>query len=134
MAACGHSRSCRAGSSRPLPIPSFPCAAGRRAFLKLKNAPSQPHTVCRQFAPAPLLRQKPHGLIWNPRRLAMSEIDLSFEAPLARIRLNSPSRRNAISRAMWRALPSICDAIAARDDALVVVLEGEGGHFSAGAA
>jgi enoyl-CoA hydratase/carnithine racemase len=63
----------------------------------------------------------------------MNEIDLVFEAPLARIRLNSPSRRNAISRSMWRALPSICDAIAAREDALVVVLEGAGGHFSAGA-
>ena len=63
----------------------------------------------------------------------MSDIDLIFEAPLARIRLNSPSRRNAVSRAMWRALPGICAAIEARSDALVVVVDGAGGHFCAGA-
>ena len=63
----------------------------------------------------------------------MSDIDLVFAAPLARIRLNAPARRNAISRAMWRRLPEICAAIEAEKDALVVVVEGEGGHFSAGA-
>jgi enoyl-CoA hydratase/carnithine racemase len=63
----------------------------------------------------------------------MSDMELTFEAPLARIRLNSPARRNAVSRAMWRALPGICAAIEARADALVVVLEGAGGHFCAGA-
>lgn len=63
----------------------------------------------------------------------MSDIDLTFAAPLARIRLNRPSRRNAVSRAMWRALPGICADVEARADALVVVLEGAGGHFSAGA-
>ena len=60
-------------------------------------------------------------------------MELTFEAPLARIRLNSPARRNAVSRAMWRALPGICAAIEARADALVVVVEGAGGHFCAGA-
>ena len=34
---------------------------------------------------------------------------------------------------MWRALPAICAAIAAREEALVVLVEGQGGHFSAGA-
>ena len=34
---------------------------------------------------------------------------------------------------MWRALPEICAAIEARSDALVVVVEGAGGHFCAGA-
>jgi len=63
----------------------------------------------------------------------MSDIELIFEAPLARIRLNSPSRRNAVSRAMWRALLGICAAIEARSDALVVVVDGAGGHFCAGA-
>ncbi len=63
----------------------------------------------------------------------MSDIDLTYEAPLARVRLNSPERRNAISRAMWRALPGVCAALEARADALVVVVEGAGGHFSAGA-
>jgi enoyl-CoA hydratase/carnithine racemase len=63
----------------------------------------------------------------------MSDIDLVFAAPLARIRLNSPARRNAVSRAMWLALPGICAAIEARADALAVVVEGAGGHFCAGA-
>src|SRR5271165_3421141 len=63
----------------------------------------------------------------------MTDIALHFEPPFARIVLNRPERRNAISRAMWRALPAIRAAIEARADALVVLVEGEGGHFSAGA-
>ncbi len=63
----------------------------------------------------------------------MTDISLSFEPPFARIVLNRPERRNAISRAMWRALPAIQTAIEARPDALVVLVEGAGGHFSAGA-
>ncbi|MGO9421327.1 enoyl-CoA hydratase/isomerase family protein [Roseiarcus sp.] len=63
----------------------------------------------------------------------MTDISLSFEPPLARIVLNRPERRNAISRAMWRALPAIKTAIEAQPEALVVLVEGAGGHFSAGA-
>jgi enoyl-CoA hydratase/carnithine racemase len=63
----------------------------------------------------------------------MTDISLRFEPPFARIVLNRPDRRNAISRAMWRALPAIRASIEARQDALVVLVEGEGGHFSAGA-
>src|SRR5271155_3248401 len=63
----------------------------------------------------------------------MTEISLRFEPPFARIVLNRPDRRNAISRAMWRALPAIRAAIEAREDMLVAFVEGEGAHFSAGA-
>lgn len=63
----------------------------------------------------------------------MTDIDLRFEPPFARVILNRPSRRNAISRAMWRALGAIRTAIEARADAIVVLVEGAGGHFSAGA-
>ncbi len=63
----------------------------------------------------------------------MSDIELKFDAPLARLRLNSPSRRNAMSRAMWLALPGICAEIEARADALVVIVDGAGGDFCAGA-
>jgi enoyl-CoA hydratase/carnithine racemase len=63
----------------------------------------------------------------------MTDIDLLFEPPLARVVLNRPERRNAISRAMWRALPAICASIEARGDVLVTLVEGAGGHFSAGA-
>jgi enoyl-CoA hydratase/carnithine racemase len=63
----------------------------------------------------------------------MTEISLRFEPPFARIVLNRPERRNAITRAMWRALPAIQAAIEARDDLLVTLVEGEGAHFSGGA-
>lgn len=63
----------------------------------------------------------------------MTEISVRFEPPFARIVLNRPERRNAISRAMWRALPSVQATIEANKEALVVLLEGEGAHFSAGA-
>jgi enoyl-CoA hydratase/carnithine racemase len=72
------------------------------------------------------------GAIRCPERL-MTEISLRFEPPFARVVLNRPERRNAITRAMWRALPAIRAAIEAREDLLVTLVEGEGAHFSAGA-
>jgi enoyl-CoA hydratase/carnithine racemase len=63
----------------------------------------------------------------------MTDISLRFEPPFARIVLNRPERRNAVTRAMWRALPAIRAAIEAREDVLVALIEGEGGHFSVGA-
>ena len=63
----------------------------------------------------------------------MNEISLILEPPIARLRLSRPDRRNAMSRAMWRALPDLCARIAAASEALVVILEGAGGHFCAGA-
>jgi len=63
----------------------------------------------------------------------MTEISLRFEPPLARVVLNRPERRNAITLAMWRALPAIRAAIETRDDLLVTLVEVEGAHFSAGA-
>jgi enoyl-CoA hydratase/carnithine racemase len=63
----------------------------------------------------------------------MTEISLRFEPPFARVVLNRPERRNAITCAMWRALPAIRAAIEAREDLLVTLVEGEGAHFSAGA-
>jgi enoyl-CoA hydratase/carnithine racemase len=63
----------------------------------------------------------------------MRELPLRFQPPVARLRLDRPERRNAMSLAMWRALPDICASIEARSDALVVVVEGAGGNFCAGA-
>ncbi len=63
----------------------------------------------------------------------MSELSLLFEAPLARLRLSRPERRNAISLAMWRALPGLVAEIEACAAARVVIVEGSGGHFCAGA-
>ncbi|WP_158812752.1 enoyl-CoA hydratase/isomerase family protein [Methylocapsa sp. S129] len=63
----------------------------------------------------------------------MNEISLVLEPPIARIRLHRPDRRNAMSRAMWRALPALCAHIASASEALVVIVEGSEGHFCAGA-
>ena len=63
----------------------------------------------------------------------MQELTVEFEPPLARIRLDVPERRNAMSLKMWRAIPALCAEVEARADAKVVVLEGAGGHFCAGA-
>jgi enoyl-CoA hydratase/carnithine racemase len=63
----------------------------------------------------------------------MDEITLSIEPPLARLRLNKPARRNVVSRAMWRALPALCRRIETEREALVVIVDGAGDHFSAGA-
>jgi len=65
--------------------------------------------------------------------MEMTEISLIIEPPIARIRLNRPERRNAMTRAMWLALPALCAEIAEKKDVLVVVMEGAGGHFCAGA-
>lgn len=63
----------------------------------------------------------------------MADLELIFDGALARLRFNAPARRNALNRATWRALPDACATVAARAEALVVVVEGAGGHFSAGA-
>jgi enoyl-CoA hydratase/carnithine racemase len=63
----------------------------------------------------------------------MDEITLLIEPPLARLRLDKPARRNVISQRMWRALPELCGRIEAEREALVVIVEGVGDHFSAGA-
>lgn len=81
----------------------------------------------------------PHAKVLDNERLhprlkaPMTDISLRFEPPFAHIVLSRPERRNAITRAMWSALPAIRAAIEAREDLLVALVEGEGAHFSAGA-
>jgi len=62
----------------------------------------------------------------------MDPIILTLEPPFARLRFNRPERRNAMSRAMWLAMPKLCREIEA-SAALVVIVDGAGGHFCAGA-
>lgn len=55
---------------------------------------------------------------------------------VARIEINAPDRRNAMSRAMWHAIPSICSTIEADQSVRAVLLTGAaevGATFSAGA-
>jgi enoyl-CoA hydratase len=47
--------------------------------------------------------------------------------------LNRPEKRNAITLAMWQALPGLLDEAAADPDIRVLVVRGSGGAFSAGA-
>jgi enoyl-CoA hydratase/carnithine racemase len=55
---------------------------------------------------------------------------------IARIEINAPKRRNAITRAMWEALPEICQQISSEAGIRAVLLSASpdaGGMFSAGA-
>jgi enoyl-CoA hydratase/carnithine racemase len=51
----------------------------------------------------------------------------------ARLVLDRPDKRNAISEAMWRALPDVVRAVAADEPATALRVEGAGAHFSGGA-
>jgi enoyl-CoA hydratase/carnithine racemase len=50
-----------------------------------------------------------------------------------RIVIRRPARRNAFSRAMWRRLAVLLSTASADPDVRVLLLRGDGGHFSAGA-
>lgn len=52
---------------------------------------------------------------------------------VARLVIDQPARRNAMTRAMWRALPGVVAEAAADDGVAVLRLEGEGAHFCGGA-
>jgi enoyl-CoA hydratase/carnithine racemase len=55
------------------------------------------------------------------------------DGPVATLWLNRPAKRNAITRAMWAALPALLDDLAVATDVRVVVVRGADGTFSAGA-
>jgi enoyl-CoA hydratase/carnithine racemase len=57
-------------------------------------------------------------------------LQLSMDHGMAHLRLNRPERRNAISRNVLVELEAFFNSVT--DDTKVVVLSGEGGHFSAG--
>jgi enoyl-CoA hydratase/carnithine racemase len=52
---------------------------------------------------------------------------------VATLTLDAPQTRNAMTRAMWVALPEVCARIAADGGIRAVILTGAGGAFSAGA-
>jgi enoyl-CoA hydratase/carnithine racemase len=55
------------------------------------------------------------------------------EGRLRRIRLDNAKKRNAMSLAMWQALPDVAALLSADDEARAVILCGAEGHFCAGA-
>lgn len=61
-------------------------------------------------------------------------IRLIRDGRVARLRLDRPARHNAITVAMWRALPGLCAEIEADPEIAAVIVEGASGRaFSAGA-
>jgi enoyl-CoA hydratase/carnithine racemase len=52
---------------------------------------------------------------------------------VATLLLDQPARRNAMTRAMWRALPALVAEAAADDTVALLRVEGAGGHFCGGA-
>jgi len=58
----------------------------------------------------------------------------STEPGLGRLVLNRPEKRNALTDAMWRAIPDAIDWLVIKQNVRVIVIEGAGGRdFSAGA-
>lgn len=59
-------------------------------------------------------------------------VALVVSGPLARVTLSHPGKLNAMSRAMWRQLRSVFQAIEQNPLLRCVLISGEGGHFCAG--
>ncbi|OQO95168.1 enoyl-CoA hydratase/isomerase family protein [Saccharomonospora piscinae] len=60
-------------------------------------------------------------------------IDLRVDGEIATVTLDRPGKMNAISHAMWSAVPELVAAVDADPAVKVLLLTGQGGHFSAGA-
>ncbi|WP_461029091.1 enoyl-CoA hydratase/isomerase family protein, partial [Streptomyces sparsus] len=52
---------------------------------------------------------------------------------VATVTLHHPAKRNAMTAAMWRALPDLLGRLAAEPEVRALVLTGSGGTFCAGA-
>jgi enoyl-CoA hydratase/carnithine racemase len=63
----------------------------------------------------------------------MPDLELDVRDRVARITFNRPEKRNAFTAEMWQMLIDTADDLGAREDVDVVVLQGSGGSFSAGA-
>ncbi|WP_439587400.1 enoyl-CoA hydratase/isomerase family protein [Hydrogenophaga sp.] len=59
-------------------------------------------------------------------------VRVDTDGPLARVTLSHSGKFNAMSRAMWRELRSVFEALQHRADLRCVIVAGEGGHFCAG--
>ncbi len=60
-------------------------------------------------------------------------LSVASEGPIGAITLDRPSKRNAICRAMWAALPSAVALLDNDAQIRVIVVRGAGGNFAAGA-
>ncbi len=60
-------------------------------------------------------------------------LQLSIDGAMAWLTLNRPTHRNAITAAMWRALPAVTAQVAADPTLRVLVVRGAAGQFASGA-
>ncbi len=60
-------------------------------------------------------------------------VRLMRDGPVGTLLLDQPARRNAMTRAMWRALPALVAKAAADPEIAALRVEGAGGHFCGGA-
>lgn len=58
---------------------------------------------------------------------------LTREGPIARLIFNRPDKKNALTKAMWAAIPKLLAQAAEDPDVLALIVRGEGGCFAAGA-
>jgi enoyl-CoA hydratase/carnithine racemase len=64
----------------------------------------------------------------------MTDIRIDLKPPLAWVTLNRADKRNAVTGAMWAAMPAVCDELAAHGELRAVLIRGAGDEaFSAGA-
>ncbi|WP_035756829.1 enoyl-CoA hydratase/isomerase family protein [Granulicoccus phenolivorans] len=63
----------------------------------------------------------------------MAGIGTTIEDRIATVTIDNPTKRNALTVAMWQELPRVYAALTADDAVRVIVLTGAGEHFSAGA-
>jgi enoyl-CoA hydratase/carnithine racemase len=62
-----------------------------------------------------------------------ASLKLQVDQHIATLTISRPARRNALDTVCWHALTDACAQIALNNDVRVVLLRGEGEHFSAGA-
>ncbi len=64
----------------------------------------------------------------------MTDIRIDLKPPLAWVTLNRADKRNAVTGAMWAAMPQVCNDLAAHGELRAVLIRGAGDEaFSAGA-
>ncbi|TGD13564.1 enoyl-CoA hydratase/isomerase family protein [Brevibacterium sp. S111] len=71
----------------------------------------------------------PDGLY---RPVDLEGFDFTVTGGVGTLVIDRRKKRNAISRAMWRALPEIIASVDADDSIGALIITGAGGHFSAG--
>lgn len=57
---------------------------------------------------------------------------ISIDGAVATLSFSQPDKANAMSREFWRELPEALDALDAKEDLRVLIIAGDGKHFSSG--